>query len=219
MKISFLFVVVLLLLSCGSNRLHGGESEAFSAPVDSLTIADEVKSAPAKRPVKSPDNDMWTESAVEAQIRACFDEVNKMAAADGIDVDRLDAMYCSNDFLELKHQLEKKVQKGEVMFDGDEGYHWTAGIDTPLTVDSVKPELLKRDQAQAEVWLKNERDSTAYMELNLYLEDGSWKIHDWIDTDVYPFGALFNWMQSVYDGYTDEEETEANEPEEQPADN
>ena len=215
MKILFLFVAVLLLQSCGSNRLQGGEAEAFSAPVDSLTIVDEVKPAPAKRAVKSPDNDMWTESAVEAQIRACFDEVNKMAAADGIDVAQLDAMYCSKDFLELKSLLEKKVQKGEVTFDGDEGYHWTAGIATPLTVDSVKPELLKREQAQAEVWLKDQRDSTAYMELSLYLEDGAWKIHNWVDTDVYPFGALFNWMQSVYDGDTDDEETEANEQEEQ----
>ena len=43
------------------------------------------------------------------------------------------------------------------------------------------------------------------------LEDGAWKIHNWIDTDVYPFGALFNWMQSVYDGETDDEEKEEEE--------
>jgi hypothetical protein len=28
---------------------------------------------------------------------------------------------------------------------------------------------------------------------------------------VYPFGALFNWMQSVYDGETDDEEKEEEE--------
>jgi hypothetical protein len=36
--------------------------------------------------------------------------------------------------------------------------------------------------------------------MNLYLEDGAWKVHNWIDTDVYPFGTLFNWMQKVLDG-------------------
>jgi len=40
------------------------------------------------------------------------------------------------------------------------------------------------------------------------LENGAWKIHNWIDTDVYPFGALFNWMQNVYDGNYDDEEVE-----------
>ena len=206
----FLFVATVMMVACGSNKFQGGEAEAFSVPVDSLTKTEIVKPAPA--PVAKTPN-MWTTSAVEAQIRTCFAEVNKMAAADGIDIGKLDKMYCSNDFLELKSQLEKKIQKGEVMFDGDEGYHWTAGIATPLTVDSVKPELLTRDQAQAEVWLKDECDSTAYLELNLYLENGAWKIHNWVDTDVYPFGALFNWMQNVYDGNYDDEEVEEDEQE------
>lgn len=201
----FFFVATVMMVACGSNKFQGGEADASSAPVDSLTKTEEVKPAPASV-VKEPN--MWTEPAVEAQIRACFAEVNRMAAADGIDVGKLDRKYCSKDFLELKSLLEKKVQKGEVSFDGDEGYHWTAGIAAPMTVDSVKPELLTRDQARAEVWLRDERDSTAYFELNLYLENGAWKIHNWVDTDVYPFGALFNWMQNVYDGNYDDEEVE-----------
>ena len=44
--------------------------------------------------------------------------------------------------------------------------------------------------------------------MNLYLEDGVWKVHNWIDNDVYPFGALYNWMQSVLDGDTNDDENE-----------
>ena len=93
-------------------------------------------------------------------------------------------------------------------FQGDEGYHWTADIATPIIVDSVKAELLSREQAQAEVWLKDEHDKTGYLELALYLEDGAWKIHNWIDTDLYPFGALFHWMQNAYDGTMDDADEE-----------
>jgi hypothetical protein len=28
-----------------------------------------------------------------------------------------------------------------------------------------------------------------------------WKIHNWEDTDVYPFGSLFQWMQNTLDGH------------------
>ena len=92
------------------------------------------------------------------------------------------------------------------MFEGDHGHHWTAGIATPIFVDSLKAELMSNEQAQAEVWLKDSCDNRGYMELELYLENGAWKIHNWIDTDVYPFGTLFNWMQNVYDGNYDDEE-------------
>lgn len=44
--------------------------------------------------------------------------------------------------------------------------------------------------------------------MNLYLEDGVWKVHNWIDNDVYPFGALYNWMQSVLDRETNDDEDE-----------
>ena len=116
-----------------------------------------------------------------------------------------------NFFLELQDQLYAKVRESQVMFDGDEGHHWTAEIGSPVTVDSIKSELLTGDQAQAEVWLKDKRGNKGHLEINLYLEDGAWKIHDWIDTDVYPFGSLFTWMQHVLDGNLDNnEEKESN---------
>ena len=144
--------------------------------------------------------DLWSIEAVEAQIRVCFDEVNRMSADGGIDINRLDSMFCSKDFLELQSRLYAKVHESQVMFDGDEGHHWVPGIGTPVTIDSIKSELLTGDQAQAQVWLKDKRGNEGHLEMNLYLEDGAWKVHNWIDTDVYPFGTLFNWMQKVLDG-------------------
>lgn len=206
--IKLVFVVgAMAMVACSGNKVQGGEAETAAAPVDSLVKPIEASEMSEARPkAKSPN--LSTTSAVEKQIHACFDDVNQMAASDGIDISLLDNKYCSKDYLELKDNLEKKIQKGEVMFEGDEGRHWTAGIATPIIVDSLKAELLTREQAQAEVWLKDSSDNRGYMELVLYLENGAWKIHNWIDADVYPFGALFNWMQNVYDGNYDDEEVE-----------
>lgn len=195
-----------LMMACGGDKAQDGEAEATAGPVDSVV---RMKTVKQKKPApKKREPNLWTVSAVESQISSYFAEVNRMAAEDVIDIDMLDDKYCSRDFLTLKRQLEKKIQKGEVMFEGDQGHHWTAGLATPITVDSLTAELLTRDQAQAEVWLIDENQNRGYMELTMYLEDGAWKVHNWIDTDVYPFGALFNWMQNVFDGYTDDEEVD-----------
>ena len=195
-KLLIAVVGVLTMAACG-NKTKGGEA-IDSTLVDSLMTDSVVLGV----------TDLWTVDAVEAQIRLCFDEVNKMAEADGIYINRLDSMFCSKDFLELQDQLFAKVREGQLMFDGDEGHHWTAGVGSPVTVDSIKSELLTGDQAQAEVWLKDKRGNKGHLEMNLYLEDDAWKIHNWIDADVYPFGSLFTWMQKILDGQTSSDENE-----------
>lgn len=195
-KLLIVVVGVLTMAACG-NKTKGGEA-VDSTLVDSLMTDSVVLGV----------TDLWTVDAVEAQIRLCFDEVNKMAEADGIYINRLDSMFCSKDFLELQDQLFAKVRESQVMFDGDEGHHWTAEVGSPVTVDSIKSELLTGDQAQAEVWLKDKRGNKGHLEMNLYLEDDAWKIHNWIDADVYPFGSLFTWMQKILDGQTSSDENE-----------
>ena len=203
-KIVLGMMAAALLVACGGDKTQGVETEATAIPVDSIMRKEMVKQQEPETRKKGPN--LWTVAAVESQIRSYFAEINRMAAEDIIDIDKLDNRYCSRDFLTLKRQLEKKILKGEVMFEGDQGYHWTAGLSTPIMVDSVSAELLTRDQAQAEVWLIDEHQNRGYMELTMYLEDSAWKVHNWIDTDVYPFGALFNWMQNAFDGYTDDDE-------------
>ena len=138
-KLLIAVVGVLTMAACG-NKTKGGEA-IDSTLVDSLMTDSVVLGV----------TDLWTVDAVEAQIRLCFDEVNKMAEADGVYINRLDSMFCSKDFLELQEQLLSKVRESQVMFDGDEGHHWLPGIGSPVTVDSIKSELLTGDQAQAEV--------------------------------------------------------------------
>ena len=199
-KIGFLTAVITILLmaSCGK-KTQGEVTSIDSTMFDSVMVADSVK---------FESSEIWTVEAVEAQIRACFVEVNKMASDDGIDITRLDRMFCSKDFLELQDELYKKVRENQVMFDGDDGHHWLAGIASPSTIDSIKAELLTGDQAQAEVWLKDNYGRKGYLKMNLYLENGAWKVHNWIDDDIYPCGALYNWMQRVLDGNTNDEEKE-----------
>ncbi len=200
-KLIIVAAAVLMLAACG-NKTKGGEALADSTIVDSLAlVADSVQ---------IDNSGQWTIDAVEGQIRACFEEVNRMSSGDGIDINRLDSMFCSEDFLQLQANLYKKVREsnGKVMFDGDEGYHWLAGLGTPIKVDSVKGELLTGDMAQAEVWLTDEQKNKAFLELNLYLENGMWKIHNWKDTDIYPFGGLFQWMQNTLEGRSNPDEAE-----------
>ncbi len=196
-KLGFLTSVltILLMASC-SNKTRSEEITADSTQMDSVMVADD------------DSYDIWTVEAVDAQIRACFDEVNKKAADYPIDIIGLDKMFCSKEFLELEEQLYKKRMENKVMFEDDNGFHWLADIASPSTIDSINVELLTGDQAQAKVWLSDEYGRKGYLEMILYLEDGAWKIHDWINDDVYPSGTLYKWMQNLLD---DDKETNLND--------
>ena len=78
-KLLIVVVGVLTMAACG-NKTKGGEA-VDSTLVDSLMTDSVVLGV----------TDLWTVDAVEAQIRLCFDEVNKMAEADGIYINRLDS--------------------------------------------------------------------------------------------------------------------------------
>lgn len=196
-KLGFLTSVltILLMASC-SNKTRSEEITADSTQVDSAMVADD------------DSYDIWTVEAVDAQIRACFDEVNKKATDYPIDIIGLDRMFCSKDFLELEEQLYKEKKENKVMFEDDNGFHWLADIASPSTLDSINVELLAGNQAQAKAWLNDEYGRKGYLEMILYLEDGAWKIHDWINDDIYPSGTLYKWMQNLLD---DDKETNLND--------
>ena len=196
-KLGFLTSVltILLMASC-SNKTRSEEITADSTQVDSAMAADD------------DSYDIWTVEAVDAQIRACFDEVNKKATDYPIDIIGLDRMFCSKDFLELEEQLYKEKKENKVMFEDDNGFHWIADIASPSTLDSINVELLAGNQAQAKAWLNDEYGRKGYLEMILYLEDGAWKIHDWINDDIYPSGTLYKWMQNLLD---DDKETNLND--------
>ena len=186
MKYLLLVVGVLFLVACG-NKTKNAMENADSIQQDSAMMADG----------ESPK--IWSVEAVEAQIRVCFEEVNKKAVDYPMDIIGLDKMFCSRDFLELEEILYKKNRENEVMFEDDNGHHWLASIASPSQIDSIRTELLTDNQAQAEVWLSDKYGRNGYLNIVLYLEDGVWKIHDWIDDEMFETGSLYNWMQSVVD--------------------
>ena len=71
-KLLIVVVGVLTMTACG-NKTKSGET-IDSTLVDSLMTDSVVLGV----------SDLWTVDAVEAQIRLCFEEVNRMAEADGI---------------------------------------------------------------------------------------------------------------------------------------
>jgi len=183
-------ITILLMASC-SNKTRSEEIAADSTQADPAMVAEEVA---------LDSHEIRTVEAVDAQIRACFDEVNKKAIDYPIDIIGLDKMFCSKEFLELEEQLYKKKKENKVMFEDDNGFHWLADIASPSTIDSINVELSAGDQAQAKVWLNDEYGRNGYLEMILHLEDGTWKIHDWINDEIYSPGTFYKWMQNLLDG-------------------
>ena len=73
-KLLIVLVAALTIAACG-NKTKGGEA-VDSTRVDSLMTDSVVLGL----------GDLWSIEAVEAQIRVCFDEVNRMSADGGIDI-------------------------------------------------------------------------------------------------------------------------------------
>ena len=154
MKYCVLLIATLFIVACGNKTKGVGTS------ADSTMISEGVAH-------DSPE--VWSVEAVEAQIRVCFEEVNKMAVDYPIDIEALDKMFCSKDFLALEDSLYKKVRENKAMFDGDGGHHWLADVASPSKIDSIKAELLTGDQAHADVWLSDEYGRKGYLNIIIYL--------------------------------------------------
>ena len=189
MKFYILIIATTFMVACG-NKTKGAETLADTKHVDSTMLSDGAT-------FDSPK--LLSVEAVEKRIRVCFQEVNKMAVDNPIDIRSLDKQFCSKDFLEIEDKLYKKVRENRAMFDGDDGHHWLAGIASPSKIDSIKAELLSGNQAHADVWLSDEYGRKGYLKIILNLENGTWKLHNWIDEEVFLKGSLFDWMQSVVD--------------------
>ena len=135
-KMIFIAVAAIVMAACGGNKIQGDEAQVDPVMLDTLTKVEVPKEKVVIAPKKK---NLWNKEAVDAQIRACFAEVNKMS--DGvIDIEKLDEMFCSKDFLELKSMLEKKISKGEVMF---EGKAYNAPADTDRYLKNLYGDYMK----------------------------------------------------------------------------
>ena len=183
----------VVLASCGSNNKTGNGEDA-----DSIEVAEVEASA---------NNEQWTEEAVEQQVRNMFETLNTQFNNDDfINCSALDRMYCTDYYLSLVDRIRDfdVDAEGDMCFMGDEGYHWTFGLVPPYQVENVNVDLLSGDQAQAQVRListgvgkaaDDEDEYTAGTTMILWLEDGVWKVNNWLDPEVYGDNGYLGMME------------------------
>ena len=191
---SIAIVVVATMVSCGSKTAKGGDNDstavADSAVADSTVADSTVTAAPA---------DIWTEEAVEAQIRKMYDRLNDMDKNGAINIVKLEDEFCSSYYLNLRNAIRKAVQDAtgdDRMFFGDEeGYRFLAGMATPLEIEKIKVDLLTGDMAQAQVRFKGADEENGFMRLELDLENGAWRVKNFDQPEAFGPGGILKIME------------------------
>ena len=187
MKRVLLFIAIVALtatmVSCGSKTTKGGDN-------DSTAIADSA--------VDTSSADLWTEEAVEAQIRKMYDRLNDMDKNGVININTLEDEFCSGYYLNLRNSIHKAIKDAtgdDRMFFGDEeGYRFLAGMATPLEIENVKVDLLTGDMAQAQVRFKGADEENGFMRLELDLENGAWRVKNFDLPEVFGPGGILKMM-------------------------
>ena len=161
--------VVATMVSCGNTRVprQSGDGLVQGELADSV-----VASAPAG---------LWTEEAVETQIRKMYDRLN--------DMDK-------NGVINAIHNAIKDATGDDRMFFGDEeGYRFLAGMATPLEIDMIKVDLLTGDMAQAQVRFKGADEEKGFMRLELDLENGAWRVKNFDQPEAFGPGGILKIME------------------------
>ena len=184
----FLFsAAVLMIAACGSktgNNANGADSTVQNTIPSTETEADLQK-------------------AIETQLQTIYGKLHEMdASGHGINVNELQ-QFCSEEFLKLQKEVYKKSENAtscEEAF-SDEGWRWFPDISAAQTVDSVSVELIGQDRAEAKFRLTDKRGFKAHQHLVMLLENGQWKIHNWIDPEAFPEGNYLDWMKLFLNKY------------------
>ena len=198
MKKVFLSIAIVAvtatMVSCGSKTAKGGDN-------DSTAVADSVvaDSTVADSTVTAAPADIWTEEAVEAQIRKMYDCLNEMDKNGAINIVKLEDEFCSSYYLNLRNAIRKAIENAtgdDQMFFGDEeGYRFLAGMATPLEIEIIKADLLTGDMAQAQVTFKGADEENGFMRLELDLEDGAWRVKNFDQPEAFGPGGVLKMME------------------------
>lgn len=176
--------IVATMVSCGTQTAKGSDT-------DSIAIADSVvTTAPAE---------LWTEEAVETQIRKMYERLNDMDKNGVINIVTLEDEFCSSYYLNLRNAIHKSIKDAtgdDRMFFGDEeGYRFLAGMATPLEIEKVKVDLLTGDMAQAQVRFKGADEENGFMRLELDLENGAWRVKNFDQPEAFGPGGILKIME------------------------
>ena len=162
----FLFsAAVLMIAACGSKTGNNANG------ADS-TVQDTISST-VQNTIPSTETEADLQKAIETQLQTIYGKLHEMdASGHGINVNELDQQFCSEEFLKLQKEVYKKSENAtscEEAF-SDEGWRWFPDISAAQTVK-------------------------AHQHLVMLLENGQWKIHNWIDPEAFPEGNYLDWMK------------------------
>lgn len=178
-KIILFALIVLSWTSCG-NKNAGNAKTTDSIASDTIVAADDD-----------------VREAVEAQLHAIYAKL-KESSDDVIQIGEIDKQFCSEEFLRLEDEVMKKsmnARSAEGSF-SDEGWRWFPGIGAAEKVDSITVELIQKGRVETKFRLTDKQGNTARQHLVMLLENGQWKIHNWIDPEAFPEGNYLDWMKS-----------------------
>ena len=179
--------MVATMVSCGNKTAKGGDN-------DSTAIADSIVTE-----VPAESAELWTEEAVETQIRKMYDRLNDMDKNGVINITTLEDEFCSSYYLNLRNAIHKAIKDAtgdDQMFFGDEeGYRFLAGMATPMEIESIKADLLTGDMAQAQVRFKGADEENGFMRLELDLENGAWRVKNFDQPEAFGPGGILKIME------------------------
>lgn len=170
---------------------------------------DSTQTAENPTPASESDADSQTNKLgqVTEIVNSIIETINEMAQGDIIDLSQLDQKFCSNKILDLQQRIQKfdENAQGDMRFMGDEGYHWLLGLVPPFSVENLKVDFLSDTEAQVQLQIASlalgkaadiDEESIAGTTMILTLEDGTWKISNWLDPEAYDDGGYFSLLEN-----------------------
>ena len=201
-----IFIAAVMMSAACSNKTNSGTDAADSLSNDTInkaealaTQADGIEAAPA---------DLWTEDAVKLHVHQMYDRLNKMAATGDINLNQMDEEFCTGYFLGVKRNIAKHDEntKGDMRFMGDEGgYRWWVGVGAPLEIVMLEADLIGGNEARARVKFKTDPEHALYeqeqkghdfMILELWVENGRWRVNNFDAPEAFGKGGLLNMMET-----------------------
>ena len=140
-----------------------------------------------------------SEDAVFSQVSKMYERLNQMGESGEIDLGKLEQEFCTKYYLDLKERIAQYDENatGDMRFMGDEGYHWLLGQALPLTIQDLNAQILSDNEAIAQIRFDGgDEDDPCGITIKLQLEDGEWKVSNWLDPEAYDEGGYVGMLEN-----------------------
>ena len=140
-----------------------------------------------------------SEDAVFSQVSKMYERLNQMGESGEIDLGKLEQEFCTKYYLDLKERIAQYDENatGDMRFMGDEGYHWLLDQALPLTIQDLSAQILSDNEALAQIRFDGgDEDDPCGITIKLQLEDGEWKVSNWLDPEAYDEGGYVGMLEN-----------------------